>query len=97
MALPILKPGARAYWDTFAGLVPCRVTAIRTDRPDDPRPASWQSVDVEVTESTGPYAKGHRELQLWGLHVIPPGAIIRGQFSTRIGPYHVQGGPACSG
>lgn len=86
---PIIKTGALAFWDTFAGPVPCKVTAVRSDNPNDTRPASWQSVDIEVTASQGAYKAGEKHSGLWGLHVFPRSSLMKRQYSMFIGAYAV--------
>lgn len=85
----ILKPGCNAFWDTFAGLVPCKVTRIEGARPDG-IPSTCQTVFFTLTDDRGAYRKGENHSD-FALHVVPPGALVRGQYSTRIGAYVVQG------
>ena len=55
MTLPILKSGALAYFDTFAGLVPCKVDRIEgADRADN-RPSSEQTAHFTLTAPRGAY------------------------------------------
>lgn len=88
--LPVLKPGARAYFDTFAGLVPVRVDRITIrEGSTEIRPSSETEVYFTVSEDHGPYRKGET-LNAWSLHVVPPRALIRRKYSTHIGPYTVE-------
>lgn len=89
--IPTLKPGALAFVDSFAGLVPCRVDSIEgADRPDN-RASTSQRATVTVTADRGPYRVGEKltDSVLW---VIPRGAIVRRKFSSTIGAYRVEGG-----
>ena len=86
---PILKAGALAYFDSFAGPVPCKITAIVSDRPGDLRPGTHQTVKAICTAKRGAYNKGEA-LTGAGLHFYPRKAqrVRSGQF--RIGHYRVE-------
>lgn len=89
--LPLLIPGSLAYFDTFAGLIPCRVDRIEgTQRPDG-IPSSEQTAHFTLTANRGAYKRGEK-LSAWVLHVVPRKAIkVRsGQF--RIGAYRIAQG-----
>lgn len=86
---PTLQPGALAYFDSFAGPVPCKVESISTSNPHDTRPGSWQDVKARVTADHGAYKKGE-ELAGWALHFFPRAALRRRKYSSVIAPYRVQ-------
>ena len=77
-----LKTGDLAYYDSFAGLIPCKVLAI-TGRSG--RCGSDQSVTVKLTAKRGAWKAGET-IHAWGLHVCPRGSV-RG---NRIKPYNVE-------
>lgn len=52
-----LRSGCRAYVDSFVGLVPCRVLAIRGI---SGIASSSQDIDVVLTATRGAYKKGER-------------------------------------
>lgn len=75
----ILAAGKLAYYDTFAGPVPCKVLSITTE-PNAPEehlstPGSWHRVDIQLTADRGAYRKGEVVRDLWSLHVVPRGAL----------------------
>ncbi len=86
-----LRAGCAAYWDTFAGLVPVRVDCVTATGPLglQSRPSSDHSVRFTVTRDHGPYKAGEVH-ESWALDVVPPGALIRRCFDTRIGAYTVR-------
>lgn len=66
-----LKTGDLAFYDTFAGMIPCKVIGI-TGRSG---PAgSNQTVRFQITAKRGAYKRGEI-LERWGLHVCPRGAV----------------------
>jgi hypothetical protein len=92
-----LKTGALAYVDSMAGLLPCKVKAIRPNiivaqgEPVphcDGIPSSSQWVTVELTADKGPYTKGET-MEGWGLRFVPRKAANKGQYGNRIRPYTV--------
>lgn len=89
--LPTLTPGCLAYFDTFAGLIPCRVDRIEgTQRPDG-IPSSEQTAHFTLTANRGAYKRGEK-LSAWVLHVVPRGAIIDRRGAARIGAYRIAQG-----
>ena len=94
MGNKILKSGIKAWFDSFAGLVPVSVLAVTPPAEvplfDLVHGAARASVAVRarVTKDHGPYRKGE-EITSNSLHVVPCGAIIRGQYSLGIGFYDV--------
>ena len=77
-ALPTLKAGALAYFDTFAGLVPCRVTEIFTTA------APGYSVRFKITATRGAYKRGET-LDSHSRNVVPRSAVFvrSGQYRIR--------------
>ncbi len=74
----VLKTGITAYFDTFAGLIKCRVTEVR-DR----------KAKFTLSESRGAYKTGE-QLESSTNWVIPAGALIRRKYTYTIGHYTVQ-------
>ena len=95
METPVLKTGAKAYFDSFSGLVPVSVLAVTApeEKPlfDLAHGGARASIKVrcKVTADHGPYKKG-QELENSSLSVVPRGAIRRTQYSSLIGYYQVQ-------
>lgn len=66
-----LRVGDLAFFDTFSGMVPCKVTGIAGRS----GPASSaQIVRFTLTGKRGAYRKGEK-LESSGLHVVPRGAV----------------------
>jgi hypothetical protein len=62
-----------AYWDTFTGLIPCRVTRVHDDG----------TVTVVLTAARRPYQRGETHtVRAW--HVAPRDRIRRRRYSTII-------------
>jgi hypothetical protein len=82
-----LKTGSEAYYDSFAGLIPCRVDAVSgTSGPGSTR----QIIRATITRTCMPYRKGD-QVEVTGLHVIPANAIRRRQRNaTAIAPFNVE-------
>ena len=79
-----LTNGSLAYYDCFAGLIPCKVLSITGT---SGMCGSDQQVTFKLTASRGAYKRGE-VLNSWGLHVVPRGAV-RG---NRIRSYQVIAG-----
>ena len=88
MPTTTLKAGAPAYFDCFAGLVPCRVLSIKGE---SGRASSEQEVAFEITASLGPYKRGEI-LSSDALSVVPRDSVKRRKHGVVIIPYSV----ACS-
>lgn len=86
---PTLKTGELAYFDSFAGPVPCKVVSIASSRVADFRPGSWQDVKAVCTADRGTYRKGET-LQGQGLHFFPRKALRKRSGQFRIWPYRVE-------
>jgi hypothetical protein len=78
-----LSVGCLAYFDSFAGLVPCWIMSMTGP---SGTPSTAQRVVVKFTAKRGPYRRGET-LETFGLHVLPRGAARRGKHSTTIRPY----------
>jgi hypothetical protein len=72
-----LRPGSLAYFDTFTGLVPCRVDRIEGPDLFNGAPSSEQIAHFTLTANRGAYKRGEK-LHAWVLHVVPRDAV-RGQ------------------
>ncbi len=77
-----LRSGDLAYFDSFAGLIPCKVLAITGQSGNA---GSMQDVKIKLTSDRGAYKRGE-VLDYWGLHVCPRGAV----HGNRIRCYRVE-------
>ena len=66
-----VKTGGLAYYDTFAGLIPCRVLAVTGE---SGAASTSQMVCFRLTANKGVYRRGER-LESSGLHVFPRTAV----------------------
>lgn len=78
-----ITEGCLAYFDSFAGLVPCWITKIEGERGIG---STAQTVTVKFTATRGSWKRGETYTTT-GLHVCPRGAAVRGKHVTRIRPY----------
>ena len=78
-----LTTGCLAYFDSFAGLVPCWITSITGPTGT---PSTAQRVTVKFTAKRGPYKRGEI-LETSGLHVCPRSAARFGKHCTTIRPF----------
>ena len=78
-----LEIGNLAYFDTFAGFIPCWIVAI--DGPSGV-PSTAQQVTIKLTAKRGAYRRGET-LVTSGLHVLPRGAARFGKHCTTIRPF----------
>lgn len=84
-----LKAGIAAYFDTFSGLVPCKVLRVRSTSRMPLHPIPTYEAEIEITKTVGPYKQG--ETLTWSARdVVPKGAIKHTQFSSRILPYNIE-------
>lgn len=84
-----LKIDSLAFYDTFSGLIPCKVTGIETPRDKSGTLASSQdAVSIVLTASRAAYHKGER-FTVSALHVVPRKAIHRRCGVRWIRPYTV--------
>jgi hypothetical protein len=83
----LLKSGDLAYFDSFSGLVACRVQRITGTS----GPASTaQTVRFRITASGNKAYKHGDILETHGLHVVPRNAVHRIGYFFRIRVYQVQ-------
>lgn len=80
-----LKTGNAALWDTFAGLVPVKVTAITGVSGNA---STGQKVFFTITDTRGPYAKNEQSWD-FGLHVVPKKSVFLRDGQYRIRQYNV--------
>lgn len=73
-----LRPGCLAYIDSFAGLVPCKVLAIGTER-----------VRVNITATRGAYKRGTDSEHARSV-IIPRGAVYVRGGQYRIAAYSIE-------
>ena len=78
-----LTTGCLAYFDSFAGLVPCWIMSITGPIG---APSTAQRVTVKFTAKRGPYKRGE-VYETSGLHVCPRGAARFGKHVTTIRPF----------
>lgn len=81
-----LKTGGLAYFDSFAGPVPCKVLSITGT---SGKAGSDQTVTVRFTAARGAYRSGETRTE-WGLHIVPRRALYQRSGQFRILPYNVQ-------
>jgi hypothetical protein len=84
---PTLRSGDLAYYDSFAGLIPCKVIHITGHTSETA--TSEADVTVRLTATRGAYRKGET-LSGWSLHIVPRAAVFTSRGQHRIGPYRVQ-------
>jgi hypothetical protein len=82
----ILQADGAAYYDSVAGLIPCRVLSIRGE---SGLASSTQEVTFAITASRGPYTQGEI-LRCAALWVVPRAAVKRRKYGTVIRPYLVE-------
>jgi hypothetical protein len=91
---PTLRSGDLAFYDSFAGLIPCKVLRIigrtsETATSEAETATSEADVTVRLTATRGAYRKGET-LSGWSLHIVPRAAVFTSRGQHRIGPYRVQ-------
>jgi len=78
----VFHEGTSAYYDTFSGLVPCKVIEIK-EQCYGYRCGPYDAVKFKVTADHGPYRKG--EILTADASHVPPKSMIRKlQYSNRI-------------
>ena len=85
----ILKVGSLAYLDSFSGLVPCKVLAIKKD-PENPDSLFWTDVTFRVTAKRPGFERGEK-LTCHGRSVIPRDAVRVRNHKYVIGDYSIEG------
>jgi hypothetical protein len=74
----------KAYWDTFSGLIPCKVTRVYND------PEIYgKKVEFTLTANRGPYKRGETHTSS-ALFVCPRDAVYVRSGRYRIGSYNWQ-------
>jgi len=86
MPTTTLKADVAAYYDSVAGLIPCRVLSIRGE---SGLASSKQEVTIAITASLGPYTRGEI-LRCAALWVVPRAAVKRRKYGVAIRPYLVE-------
>lgn len=82
-----LKTGSLAFYDSFGGLIPCRVLSI-TGKTG--LPSTAQQVVLETTTEHKLYKKGER-IECSGIRAVPRKSIYTGSCGIyRIRPYTVE-------
>ena len=83
MSVIVLREGTLAFWDTFAGLVPCRVESITNCPPNS------STAHIELTAGRKPYKCGEvHEVPIY--RAVPREAVRqRKGCMTKILPYTV--------
>lgn len=71
----------KAFFDSFAGLVPCEIVGLTRDNE-----YCFYEATVKVTADHGAYKRGQTVDTLLS-RVVPRNAIRRLKYSTRIKPY----------
>ena len=83
-----LKVGSFAYYDSFSGLIPCKVIALGGP---SGTVNSNQRAAIKLTAPLGPYKTGEK-LYLSCLQVVPRKAVRFRKYGTRILCYNVETG-----
>ena len=94
-----LRKGSLAYYDTFSGLVPCKVLAVR-DAADLSVPMRFEllkggvssryKVDVRLTATRCAYRKGEVLTDLFAHDVVPREAVRFRKYNAMIVKYEVE-------
>lgn len=79
-----LQKGSNAYYDAFAGLVPCKVIDIQSDY----TMSGGHLVTFKVTANRPGYKRGEL-LSASSLFVVPREAVYMQDHQYRIGGYNV--------
>jgi hypothetical protein len=74
-----------AYIDSFAGLIPCRVLSIETEK--ESAPLSINYIRVKVTARASRAYEAGQILELTGRAVVPRHAVRRSRGRLIIMPY----------
>jgi hypothetical protein len=78
--------GTLAYFDSFAGLIPCKVTEISDELKGDPKFAGRTSsckVRAKLTTGRGSYRRGET-IESSALHIIPREFVSFRKYGARI-------------
>jgi hypothetical protein len=83
---PVLRAGDLAYYDSTAGMIPCRVISIRGA---SGAAGSQSSALVKTTAVRDGWPRGTK-FDTWTLHVVPRKAYFPRRYGARIGYYTVE-------
>jgi hypothetical protein len=83
---PVLRAGDLAYYDSMAGMIPCKVISIRGV---SGAPSSESSALVRTTAKRNGWPIG-TEFDTWTLHVVPRAAFKQSRTGARITYYTVE-------
>lgn len=86
MAIHTLRTGDLAYYDSFTGLIPCKVRSIKGIGGIC---STAQTVTLIVTAERKGYLKGDT-IETTGLHAVPRGSVRRSKYTTGIRSYFVE-------
>ena len=78
----VFRKGTLAYYDTFAGLVPCKVLEIKDDCYGF-HFGPYDALKIQVTADRGPYKKGEM-LTAPAVRVPPKTMVKKNTYSTTI-------------
>ena len=79
----VFRAGTLAYYDTFAGLIPCKVMTVRRKGYGFRVEPRDDAVQFEITETRGAYTKG--EVISSEARMVPPRKMIKKrQYSNTI-------------
>lgn len=78
----VFKAGTLAFYDTFAGMIPCKVKCVR-EQCYGFRCGPYDAVQFEITESRGGYTKGE-VISADARHVPPRKMIKKREYSNTI-------------
>lgn len=84
---PVLRKGCLAYYDSLAGLLPCKVLSV-TGKPG--APSSESEAIVKLTANRGPWKRGEVLAAMWTIHVVPRKAVSRRGPFVRVAYYAVE-------
>ena len=82
-----LKTGSKAFFDSYSGLIPCVVLAVKSN------PRDYGEMDAMVTFRLTSKRHGYRKSETLTFHagmVVPRKAVYVRNGQYRIGQYHVQ-------
>ena len=78
--------GTLAFFDSFGGLIPCKVQSIKDSIPVDHAlrgRSSFCTIRAKVTATRGAYLKGD-EIESTALHIVPRSHASRRKYGARI-------------
>lgn len=81
-----LRVGDLAFFDSFSGMIPCKVTAITGQ---SGIASTAQSVTATLTESRGAWKQGE-QIMLPAIHIVPRASVRYRYGIARIQPYKVK-------